>query len=439
VHSLRDESPEHASRLRQRWFDEKRPQNVEQEALVEECFRGQILSQRFHRARDRVLIRQQDDGIAQWEDEQDAWLAELKDELVIGRQRTVAEIMDELRTFGAGVRYLIGELEGLGRALEGAGFWDRQQAWTAVRILGCSPGPAAVAEDPDVYHLALGNFLCMPEPPQAEIERMLEPANRPAELRETLRAELIVPAAQARAELKEWVEKSLEELRVTEERVVNEVDMPALEALCGEAAVINDPAEARKFHRLGGEYRTTLYKSLNLLNALQKGQGQGGEPPRDSGPGGREPSGSGPDRTRARASTARPRVRPEPADIETPTTVGESSSGPENGGGRATETSAGQGAEGLSTDVAGESRFEPSGASGAAADVPSGASREGEAPSEPSARPACGSDGASPSPEHAAEAPWRVPAHRLRQGRPESRPDPGAAGSAPGRPPPGAG
>jgi hypothetical protein len=303
VHSLRDENAEHASRLRQRWFDEKRPRNAEQEALVEECFRGQLMAQRFHRARDRALIRQQDDGIAQWEDEQDEWLAELKDELVIGRQRTVAAIMDELRTFGAGVRYLIGELEGLGRALEGPGFWDRRQAWTAVRILRCSPGPAAVAEDPDVYHLALCNFLCMPEPPQAEIERMLEPANRPAELRETPRNALVVPAAVARAELKEWVEKSLEELRLTEERVVNEVDIPALQAVCDEAAVINDPAEARKFHRLGGEYRTTLHTSLKLLNALQKGQGPGpgGEPPRD--PGGREPSGSGPARTSPRAAT----------------------------------------------------------------------------------------------------------------------------------------
>jgi hypothetical protein len=441
VHALRDENPAVVNRDRQRWFDLKKPKTIEQEVLVEECFRGQLMQQRFHRARDRALIRQQEDGIAQWEDEQDEWLAELKDELVMGRQRTVAEIMDELRTFGAGVRYLIGELEGLGRALEGPGFWDRQQVWTAVRILRCSPGPATVAEDPDVYHLALCNFLCMPEPPQAEIERMLEPVNRPAELRETPRAALVVPAAEARAELKEWVEKSLEELRLTEEKVVNEVDIPALQAMCDEAAVINDPAEARKFHRLGGEYRTTLYKSLNLLHSLQKKQGQGTEPP---------PPGNPESREHSRAAAARQRVRRPTADIKTSTTAGESENGPEKAGNPVTEVCGGQQAEGFPTGVSGESRLEPSREGGAAAGAPSGAAatgptgdgpvlRQDEVPPAPRVSTAYGSAGTSPFAERDSEAHWWVPSHRLRQGGPASRTDPDAAGPTPGRPPPGAG
>jgi hypothetical protein len=100
------------------------------------------------------------------------------------------------------------------------GFWDRQQAWTGVRMLGFSPGPAAVAEYPEVYRLALWNFLCIPEPPAAEIERMLESANRPRPLRDTPRDEPVVPAAECRTALKEWVDETLAELRVIEEQVV---------------------------------------------------------------------------------------------------------------------------------------------------------------------------------------------------------------------------
>jgi hypothetical protein len=448
VHALPDENAAQVNHDHQRWFNEKRPRTIEQELLVEECFRGQLMSQRFHRARDRVLIQQQEDAIAQWEEEQDEWVAALKDELVMGGARTVAEVLDELRTFGAGVRYLIGALEGLGRALDGPGFWDRQQAWTAVRMLGFSPGPAAVAEYPEVYRLALCNFLCMPEPPETEIERMLEPDNRPRALRETPRAALVVPAAECRAALKKWVDETLEDLRVNEEQVVHAVDIPALEALCEEAAIIKDPAEVRKFHRMGSEYRTTIYKSLNLLHALQKGQDV--EPP--GAPGGRdrpEPARTSPRAAAGPASAGapgRPRVRQHTADIETPTTAGESSNGPENVDCRATEASGGQGAEWFSTDAAGGSRFEPSRADGAA-DEPSVAAptgpvgdgpvfREGEAPAEQEPRRSRETR-AGQERGRGSEAPWWVPGRQSQEGWPASHPGP--AGAAPGRPPPGAG
>jgi hypothetical protein len=350
------------------------------------------------------------------------------------------------------VRYLIGELEGLGRALDGPGFWDRQQVWTAVRLLGFSPGPAAVAEDPMVYRLALYNFQCMPEPPQAEIERMFEPANRPPQLRETPREDLIGPAGECRAALKQWVAKTLEDLRRSEEQVVDEVDIPALEALCAAAAVINDPTEARKFHRLGGEYRTTLYRSLNLLHALQKRDGAG--PPVD--PEGRDRPESARTRTHAAAgpaaegAAARSRVGRQTADIETPATVCESPNGPEKAGCRETEVPEEHRFEGFTAETAGESRYEPSRQSGAAVDEPSAAVpagpvgdgpvfREGEAPAEPHVRTACGSDGALPCRGGASSVPWCVPVHRLREGGPASRPGAAGPGPEPGRPPPGAG
>jgi hypothetical protein len=320
----------------------------------------------------------------------------------------------------------------------------------------------------------------MPDPPQAEIERMLEAANRPLLLRETPREELVGPAGECRGALRDWVNKSLDDLRSTEEQVVNDVDIPALEAVTGRAAVINDPTQARKFHRLGGEYRTTMYKSLKLLDVAQTRDGAQSsvDPDRRDRP---QP-----------ARTRKPRGQRQTADVETPTTVGESLEGPENAGFQTTETSEGQGGWWFSTEVSGESRFEPSRAEDAAPDEPSGAVptgsdgdgpgvREGEAAAEapagtfgpfgggrttpPSAGPEVSPRGgpetfvrpprrgeetrAEQEPSGAVptgsdgddnvdrEAPWWVPARQLREVWPAS--DPVTAGAEPGRPPPQAG
>jgi hypothetical protein len=336
-------------------------------------------------------------------------------------------------------------------------------------MLGYSPGPAAVAEHSEVYRLVLFNFLCMPEPPWAEIERMLEPANRPRDLRETPRAELDVPVAECRAALKEFVDEMLADLRSAEQQVVDEVDIPALVALTEATAVIKDPAQARKFQRLGGEYRTTLYKGLDRLRAAQKEKGAvpGGTP------GGQEwfrSARTSPFAGAGASAAARPGRQRKTADVETSTTVGESSESPENAGFQATETSERQGGWWFTTEVSGESRFEPSRGGDAPSDDPSGAVptgsvgdgaglREGEAAAEREheqrsdwyrrrmntagpernaqqvgvgerARPATNADVGT-------KAPWWVPTRRLRAAWPASDSD--TAGAERGRPPPHAG
>jgi hypothetical protein len=60
-----------AETLRARWFREKNPQTVEAELLVDECYRGHLMQRRYHRARDLVLIQQQEAEIESWEKEQE--------------------------------------------------------------------------------------------------------------------------------------------------------------------------------------------------------------------------------------------------------------------------------------------------------------------------------------------------------------------------------
>src|SRR5262249_19288493 len=66
VHTLSDEDPMEALQLRQRWLDDMKPRNVAEEALVDECYHGHLMSKRYHRAKARALQSQQRDIIDAW-------------------------------------------------------------------------------------------------------------------------------------------------------------------------------------------------------------------------------------------------------------------------------------------------------------------------------------------------------------------------------------
>jgi hypothetical protein len=82
VHSLADEPVSFAVGLRERWFADKKPETREEEHLVEEMFRGDLMAMRYHRAMDRALIRQQEMNLQRWEEVQQETVAELKQTLV---------------------------------------------------------------------------------------------------------------------------------------------------------------------------------------------------------------------------------------------------------------------------------------------------------------------------------------------------------------------
>ena len=70
VHSLPDEPVDFAAGLRERWRADKKPQTPEEEHLVNEMYRGDLMAMRYHRAMDRALIRQQEMNLHRWEE---AW------------------------------------------------------------------------------------------------------------------------------------------------------------------------------------------------------------------------------------------------------------------------------------------------------------------------------------------------------------------------------
>jgi hypothetical protein len=453
-----------AKDLRERWFREKHPQTVEAELLVDECYRADLMRQRYHRARDRVLIRQQRAEIKGWEKEQDERLGRLKEELVTGGARSVQAVLNELQGFGAGVRYMLDTFEGLGQALESQGHWDREQCRKAVLMLGVTFSPAATAEYVDVYQVVLFNFLSMPEPPRARVDEMLELANRPASLRETPREELDGPADECRAALRQWVDRNIEELRAIEEEVVREVDVSELAGRTDEAAVIKDPEDLKKYFRLGSEYRSTFYRSFNLLRTVSS------EPA--ARPSARMCAG---DRTSSSRQAARagaaaasePTTGPPPHahaqapretdEIKEPVAAGESAEGPENHRRPETETFGGQWSAWLDWRQNPGSRFEPSSGEAVAQEgspVATAAAPADYLPTAPerparsaaAARPATTGDkaaderlrestfAAGPS-NRALEAARRARAQRFPNGPAAAHPD---GGTGAGRPPPAA-
>jgi hypothetical protein len=272
VHTLPDEPVDFAIGLRERWFADKKPETPEEEMLVEEMFRGDLMSKRYHRSMDRALLNQYEKMIDHCEEANEETAGTLMKGLATTPADNVENVLDVVLSFGAGVRLVIREFEELGAALGSPGYWDCGLCRRAIRQLGVAPGAAAQGERSDVYQLVLCNFLSMPEVlrPHEEVERMLRPENRPLELRNVLRTELLVPAAEARAALEEWVQEKLAELKQTLDDVVREVDGPSRAKKIELGAALLDPDQVKRFKQIGSEYRSLYYRASGTFRGLRK-------------------------------------------------------------------------------------------------------------------------------------------------------------------------
>jgi hypothetical protein len=304
---------------------------------------------------DRVLVRQQERNLLRWQEAREEAVATLRQGMVSGAATSIDDVLDSLRSLGAGVRSLIGDFEELAAALGSTGCWDRERCRKGVYLLGAVPGAAATAEREEVYRLVLFNFLAMPERqrPPGEIERMLLPENRPVELRDVPIAELLVSAEEARAALQEWVDKSLAELKEELDWVERNVDAPERAAITEPLAILCDPEHLKRFKAIGSEYRTMQYRASSTFRALRKEKGAE-EPARRKG-----------DRTSAAAAVAPAPALPAPAEpmaaeVETTTTAGRIADDPQNTPIRETEVVVYQDVAERDRGIKAESGNEPS-------------------------------------------------------------------------------
>ncbi len=110
----------------------------------------------------------------------------------------------------------------------------------------------------------------MRRPPRETIESLLQPAKRPAKLRDADAAVLVPDAAECLERLKLWVTDMLAELAADHERVWREVEAPELARRTDPKAIIINPDEERRLSRASTEYRTIFYRAYNTFQAKRK-------------------------------------------------------------------------------------------------------------------------------------------------------------------------
>jgi hypothetical protein len=341
VHHLDDEDPAAMAALRERYFRENAPRDATEEFLVNECYLGDVLGQRFKRALTTELTRQQRIIRQRWDEERQVTVGLLRDQLVDPETVDLYPITVELRAFGHGLEYLAGEWLRLKKGITTRGCFTPDEMNMGLRLMGVKPALETVVKHQDAFLFMLWSLGCHPAAPAGMIDRLLDPAHRPEGLADAGRDDLLPDVAAVRQELIKWVDDELADLAVVAERVAREVDGPELARVLNPAAIVIDPEKAQRFDRAQKNYQSTFYRAFNALEAHRK-----------------------------RAAAARPAREP---DIKPPAPDGATAAGPSSAPAGVTDVlretpdgaSAGRTESGLQNDARTAPERAPAGQSGA--------------------------------------------------------------------------
>jgi hypothetical protein len=270
VHCLDDENPDALAALRERYFRENRPRDAVEEFLVNECYLGDVLRERFNRALATELKRQQRQIRQRWDEERQATVGLLRDQLVDPETVDLYPIIVELKAFGHGLEYLGGQWLRLRKAITTRGFFTPDEMNMGVRLMGVKPAIETVAQHQDAFLFMVWSLGCHPAAPAGMIDRLLDPAHRPEGLADASRDDLLPDVASVREQLIKWVDDELADLAALAERVAREVDGPELARVLNPAAVVIDPEKAQRFDRAQKNYQSTFYRAFNALEAHRK-------------------------------------------------------------------------------------------------------------------------------------------------------------------------
>jgi hypothetical protein len=322
VHYLDEENPEAIARLRQRYINERQPRDATEEFLVNQCFLGDLLGQRFERALTTELRRQQRMNRQRWEEERQVTVGLLRDQLVDPETVDLYPILVELQAFGHGLEYLAGEWLRLKKGITTRGFFTPDEMNMGVRLMGVKPVLETVAQHQDAFLFMVWSLGSHPAAPAGMIESLLDPAHRPAGLADATRDDLLPDVAAVRQELIKWVDDELAGLAALADRVAREVDGPELARVLNPAAIVIDPEKAQRLDRAQKNYQSTFYRAQNALEAHHKRASP--SPPRGEGA------------RRADQGEIPPRSAREP-DIKPPAPDGESAARPSAAPGAVTQ------------------------------------------------------------------------------------------------------
>jgi hypothetical protein len=162
------------------------------------------------------------------------------------------------------------ELEALGAAFETRGYWTLAEVERVVLLIGASPVPEELHRDADAYCLVLGNLCCRPEPPEAEIAALLEPRLRPRRFLRCDEAQLRQTPERYRVLLLDVIRDMLTTLRREEAELEAGIESLERARVLEPALILQDPDQARLYHRYQGEYRASFHRAHQALMAVLK-------------------------------------------------------------------------------------------------------------------------------------------------------------------------
>jgi hypothetical protein len=169
------------------WHDHYQPRSPAAIHKTNRCARATILT-------DRVDVYQQSELEKQVRETKEAWHRAQR-----RRQRYLAgqirkdpyAIMCKLKSFGAGLAFVIRGLELMLVELGKRGYLEPEGLEGALLSLGFPPDDASICRNELAYFITVNALGCLPDQPAPELAKWLEPANRPLSLRNKPREELM--------------------------------------------------------------------------------------------------------------------------------------------------------------------------------------------------------------------------------------------------------
>ena len=176
------------------WHDQYQPQTPASMHLTNECARATLLCDRCADYRDSVIEEQTATERKSWYQQQKRKASRLNRELDDERCEATVE---ELQTFGEGVRLMIRGFRELIVLVQSNGFLTTHQVQVGIRLYGVAPTPQNIAVHLVGYLVNLYNLGCTPGVSPGVIETWLKPANRPDVLQDWENDEIIDDDVQA--------------------------------------------------------------------------------------------------------------------------------------------------------------------------------------------------------------------------------------------------
>ena len=141
------------------WFDALEPKGTDQINLANQAALAALRLQRLTKAEAAIIAKQVGDAALQWDRAQDHMLNDLKKQLY--DDPGTASI--ELKSFGKGVAWLLGEWLTLHEAFEVNDFWNSQDCIRhALRLQGFNP--LELRADTDAQEFVARAVACIPDP-----------------------------------------------------------------------------------------------------------------------------------------------------------------------------------------------------------------------------------------------------------------------------------